>query len=410
MAVEILNYSVVNGLVMCDDPGKALNNSELFYLHKVSELSATAVLFRRFFRNKGESPDSSTPAVCIFERAPSFFNSDEHLKLHAALWSEGLIEVYIVLCGSRIDIVNARKPAGITSEKLDLRDLILLSEEAVQSFSDSRFSSYHFQNGTFWEQEDFTNHLSEKNSPYIYLTDYLMGVRSYFLKSPDFPLSASIIDRLLVISILVKFLEEIRDDNGKHTLRENFAGYDTANFAEAIEKGLLTAILDDLGAEFNGEIFNQFTNEEKAQIDETDLSLLAGFLRADVDIRTGQKFLWEQFSFAHLPTEVISAIYENFIQAESIRISGERERGVVYTPIHLVNFLVDEVMPLQNSFLFSDERFRVLDPSCGSGVFLVAAYKRLLQWWAIENRKDGMIQYPDHHKAPGNSRKQHIWH
>ncbi|WP_162128707.1 hypothetical protein [Flavobacterium phycosphaerae] len=76
------------------------------------------------------------------------------------------------------------------------------------------------------------------------------------------------------------------------------------------------------------------------------MNLLANFLRANINLKTNQLFIWEQYSFKHLPAEVISAIYENFIQAESVRNTGGKEKGVVYTPIHLVNLLIDEVMPL----------------------------------------------------------------
>jgi len=55
-------------------------------------------------------------------------------------------------------------------------------------------------------------------------------------------------------------------------------------------------------------------------------------------------------------------------------------------------------MPLDNppqSFIEKGE-YKILDPTCGSGVFLVAAYKRLLQWWAIqESQRTGQIEYPD---------------
>lgn len=43
--------------------------------------------------------------------------------------------------------------------------------------------------------------------------------------------------------------------------------------------------------------------------------------------------------------------------------------------------MIDEVMPLDKP----QKDFKLIDPSCGSGIFLVAAYKRLIQWWMIEN-------------------------
>ena len=57
--------------------------------------------------------------------------------------------------------------------------------------------------------------------------------------------------------------------------------------------------------------------------------------------------------------------------------------GVVYTPPELVQFLLDEVLPLDAT---SPRNPRILDPACGSGIFLVGAYKRLIQLWRLDHR------------------------
>ena len=400
MSIKILGFNKKNGLVQCKNLDEAKNNAERLYISEVKKLKAQAVLFRRFYK-KGNSinPYHSEPAVSIFKEEDILFNSKEHKTLHAALWSSGKNEVYIILGKTRIDIINARKPAEVKGNGLDLKNLRLVSK-AIKDFDNKRFSAYLFGTGTFWEQTEFENQIDEKSSPYIYLLDYLMTVRKKFLSRKEtLLLESQTIDKLLIICILVKFLEEIKDDNGKHTLRDIYKKQKVIDFAEAIEKGLINDILNKLASEFNGKIFDRFSDTEKEKIQNANLQLLALFLRADVDLKTNQYFLWEQYSFKHLPAEVISAIYENFIQAEAVRKGGKTEKGVVYTPIHLVNFLVDELMPLDKPELFLDKKYKVLDPSCGSGVFLVAAYKRLLQWRAINNSSPNKIQYPQSKEA-----------
>ncbi|WP_162128720.1 N-6 DNA methylase [Flavobacterium phycosphaerae] len=234
-----------------------------------------------------------------------------------------------------------------------------------------------------------------------------MTVRKEFTSSQELNLLPETIDKLLVTSILIKFLEDITDDKGKHTLRNLYKKHKIQTFAEVVENGLLVSILNDLSNEFNGKI-DKFSELEKNQIANANLNLLANFLRANINLKTNQLFIWEQYSFKHLPAEVISAIYENFIQAESVRNTGGKEKGVVYTPIHLVNLLIDEVMPLDKPELFKDNSFRVFDPSCGSGVFLVAAFKRLLQWWAINNSTRDNIQYPDSKNFSENIGRQYF--
>lgn len=400
MKSSVLDYTKQNGLVFCKNLKDAKNNFEILYINEAIKLDATAVFFRRFFKESEKVPYNSEPSICIFQKEPAFINSKEHIELHAAIWSAAKNEVYIILTNTNISIINARKPAKAdVNNVLNIDSLILASSNAVKEFSDMRFSAHLFASGTFWEQKEFENELEERNSPYIYLLDYLMTVRKDFLNKDRLSLNASTTDKLLVICILIKFLEEIKDDKGKHTLRSIYKKNKIDNFSEAIDKKLTLIILNELANEFNGQIFDNFSDLEKEDISKSDLTLLSQFLKANINIKTKQLFFWEQYSFKHLPAEVISAIYENFIQAESVRQNGEQEKGVVYTPIHLVNFLVDEVMPLSKPELFSTNNFKILDPSCGSGVFLVAAYKRLLQWWAINNSTEGVINYPQSKNA-----------
>lgn len=398
-----LGYTTSNGLVQ--HLNQAENNVERLYIEEAKKLKipVDAVFFRRFYKDtstdKKPIPHFSTPSVCIFKQSDSFFNTDPHKALHAELWSAGKTEIYILLGDSRIDIINARKPAKRTSGAdvtLDDKDLLLV-QSAIKDFDGKRFYAHLFGSGTFWEQSDFQEKIDGNSNPYAFLLDYLMEVRKQLIKDRTIQLADSTIDKLLITCILIKFLEEIKDDNGKHTLKELYKKYDlkTETFEEGLQKGVCIEILADLSKEFNGKIFDTFSKREQTEINNANLAPIAKFLSAEIDVTTNQGFLWKQYSFKHLPAEVISAIYENFIQAEAER-NGERKKGVVYTPLHLVNLLIDEVMPLDQPELFKDNHFKVLDPACGSGVFLVAAYKRMLQWWAINNyHETNQIAYPN---------------
>ncbi len=387
--LQKIDFTPENGLVRCDEPGENIDPGEFYYIHeKAKKLGVNAVLFRRKYNAENEIIDSQ-PVLFIFEKEDSFFDSQGHKDLQAKIWSAGEIEVYFIISKTRIDIFNARKPAEIidqSSQTLSVKNLLLISE-AIEKFNDQRFSAIVFGKGIFWEQTDFSNQLSEENAPFYRLLEYLMAVRRHLHTNQSIDLKDTI-DKLLIISILVKFLEEIKDDNGKHTLRKIYKTHNITSFADALEKGICFAVLQELAPEFNGHIFNKFSDKEKQQIKHASLKLIADFLNATIDIDTQQTFLWEQYSFHHLPVELISAIYENFLP---------KEKGVVYTPPFLVNFLVDEIMPMKKaSEYFSQNNYKVLDPSCGSGIFLVAAYKRMLQWWSINHYKEkNEIKFPD---------------
>ena len=399
MKTQILDFTEDNGLVLCSKGSAAQNNYERLYISEVKKLNAHAVFFRRFFKTKQDiAAYKSEPVVCVFQEEDVPVNSPHHKEIHAALWSEGKIDVYIISGKARLDIYNARNPAEkVRENELSLENL-KFTKDAVKALDKEHSAAHLFGTGTFWEQIENQNQINLDKSPYVHLINYLMKVRKGFNERSK-KLEQETIDKILVLSILVKFLEEKKDSGtDRSTLDEIFSKYQVPSFVEAVENGKFLNVLGDLSTEFNGRIFDQFTPLEKEQIEKTDLSLLAQFLRAESDLNTQQLFIWKQYSFQHLPAEVISAIYENFIQEEAQRDGKGREKGVVYTPIHLVNFMVDEVMPLGNpptSFI-ENGTYKILDPTCGSGVFLVAAYKRLLQWWAIaKSGKNGEIQYPD---------------
>ncbi|MDM8550415.1 N-6 DNA methylase [Desulfobacterales bacterium HSG2] len=383
-SLEKIDFNPDNGLVFCNKL-EGVYVGELCHIQeKAGKLGATAVLFRRKYNENNKIADSK-PVLHIYEKENNFYNSQEHKDLHAKIWSAGEIEVYFIISETRIDIFNARKPAEVKNEKkLSLENLCLVSE-ALKQFNDQRFSAMVFGKGVFWEQEDFfdnkkdnffRNQLREENTPFHRLLKQLMAVRDY-LYDKQKKLSEETIDKLLIICILIKFLEEIKDDNGKHTLRNIYKKLKVKNFAEALLKGKCVSVLDELASKLEGNIFDNFEYKEKQEIQQADLKLVAAFLKAELDIAKKQYFLWKQYSFNHLPIELISSVYENFLP---------KEKGVVYTPPFLVNFLVDEVMPLDKAEeYFSRNKFKVLDPSCGSGVFLVAAYKRMLQWWSVNH-------------------------
>ncbi|MGR3318250.1 MAG: HsdM family class I SAM-dependent methyltransferase [Candidatus Anammoxibacter sp.] len=386
-ALTKINLTSENGLVHCNNPDEAKHIGERYHiLEKAIKLEATAVLFRRKY--DGDNITDSKPVLYIYSGNDELcINSEKHKELHAKIWSAGDIDVYFIVSKTTIDIFNARKPAEVqeNTQELNLKNLCLVSE-ALKEFDDRRFSAMVFGKGVFWEQEDFfddnvdkrffKNRLKEENTPFHQLLEYLMAVREHLQANPT-GLSPKTIDKLLIVCILVKFLEEIKDYKGKHTLRIIYKKYKVKSFAEALEKRICISILKELASEFNGDIFDKFSDKEKQQIKKTNLNSVADFLGAKLDIPTGQGFLWKQYNFNHLPVELISSIYENFLP---------KEKGVVYTPPFLVNALIDEVMPLDKAeTYFSRNQFKVLDPSCGSGVFLVAAYKRILQWWSVNH-------------------------
>ena len=90
-----------------------------------------------------------------------------------------------------------------------------------------------------------------------------------------------------------------------------------------------------------------------------------------------QGFAGPHIHFLLIPTQLISSIYELFFHLSD----EDDEKGTYYTPLHLVNLVMDEVYPWEGEY--KDTSF--FDPSCGSGIFLVEAYRRLVCRWMSQN-------------------------
>ncbi|RPJ77764.1 MAG: hypothetical protein EHM20_05505, partial [Alphaproteobacteria bacterium] len=241
-----------------------------------------------------------------------------------------------------------------------------------------KYSAHLFQNGSFWELQENKNHFNLNSSSYKKLIEGLKKIRDEFVKNQN----EQICNRLIVLSIFVKFLEERQDKKGNRVLPiDYFNKYDGATcFCDVLRKKRGVQFFKDLAKDINGKIF-ELTKGEEESIAKLNQSKLADFLDARQD--NYQYVLWKLYDFNYLPVELISRIYEEFIP---------KRKDITYTPAHLVNFMVDECMPISKPKI----DIRIIDVSCGSGIFLVAAFKRIVQWWQKEQYEStGEIKPPN---------------
>lgn len=375
---------VINNVLEKLDFNLELENSTLFftsknYTHKelffeerlildtAKKINVTAVYFRRFAENQ-----TSKPQLFLFDNTKNSISKDELAVVHRKIWSSGIVPIYYVFDNTNINIYDARKHVDynkdskiISVEPFDCLPIIAASYKKHQKYSAKLFS-----NGTFWEQKEVENKFLSKGSSENKLLEGLKSVRTHFISESG--LDAKLANQLLVLSILVKYLEERKDEHGNHVFpNDYFERYDGANsFCDVLRNGKVVELFNDLNSpnRFNGKIF-ELADLDKEILNVTDLEKLANYLDANSD--DGQLVLWPLYSFEYLPVELISRIYEEFI---------EQRKDAVYTPIHLARLMVDESMPIAEP----KHDYKIIDVSCGSGVFLVAVFKRLVQWWQKE--------------------------
>lgn len=129
-------------------------------------------------------------------------------------------------------------------------------------------------------------------------------------------------------------------------------------------------LLECLDDWLNGSVF-PLSFDGTGAPSEGDVRYVASVFKGD-DALTGQiHFDFQAYDFSYIPIETLSVIYEQFLNIEG----RQRSLGAYYTPIPLVNFVlaeVDDHVPLGDGT-------RILDPSCGSGAFLVQCYRRIVE-------------------------------
>jgi len=104
---------------------------------------------------------------------------------------------------------------------------------------------------------------------------------------------------------------------------------------------------------------------------------VAGTFKGD-DPASGQLALdFGLYDFSFIPIETLSVVYEQFLHSPKPDGAASRGKteGAYYTPIPLVNFMLEELHSLRPF----QQGMRVLDPACGSGAFLVQSYRRIIE-------------------------------
>jgi len=129
-------------------------------------------------------------------------------------------------------------------------------------------------------------------------------------------------------------------------------------------------VIERLDNWLNGSLF-PIPKEGLGSPSSNHIQMVAGTFSGD-DPQTRQMHLdFKAYDFQHIPIETLSIVYQQFLHAEG----KGRGQGAYYTPIHLVNFILDELdakHPIRKGM-------KVCDPACGSGAFLVQCYRRLIE-------------------------------
>lgn len=172
-----------------------------------------------------------------------------------------------------------------------------------------------------------------------------------------------VVQALIDRTLYIKYLED------NHIINSYFFSHyfnnDKLNYEKLLENNSNTDInklYKIIHEIFNNALFDQPTIDDKYLTSEVCTLIASSF---NHNVNTGQLRLFD-FRFDVLPVEFISYIYEVFLSEK------QKENGIYYTPKKLAQLIVDDVIK-------EDKIGSILDPSSGSGMFLITGYQKLLE-------------------------------
>lgn len=138
----------------------------------------------------------------------------------------------------------------------------------------------------------------------------------------------------------------------------------------------LKKLFIDFDKTFNSKLFSTHVCD-KWEIESKTLSKIINGLYVE---ENGYKY-----DFSVITADVLGGMYEQYLsfvqneKTDTTHKSKRKAQGIYYTPKYIVDYLLDESLEKILSYKVESKQIKILDPACGSGSFLIAAYDRLIE-------------------------------
>lgn len=318
------------------------------------------------------------------------YDIDEIIKLHNRFWNEGRTPLSLIITPQNIKILdNFSKP----TDSKNISSIIL--KEFGNSEKDLKQLAEILHQSQLDSEKVIGKSLKVKTEQRVdrKLIEQLRAARN--ILHNNFGLDFSTIHDLLGRSLFTLYLEH-RNILTKEDIRLE-TGIEV-DFFELLKTHPEETykLFTFLKEKFNGDLF-PITDREKNAVKTNPniLNIIYDCYTGEKNLIKGQLSFFRLFDFKHIPIELISAIYEEFINEEDIeknrifdnKKASKRDLGAYYTPQMLVEFVYNEILPMP-SVKDYNYNIKILDPACGSGIFLVEGYKRIIERWKFAHKTD----------------------
>ena len=368
-----------DGLVDASEVGTQVD-THLRYGGLFREMAIEPVSSDLIYETPSASRSPGTP--CMYLKILSDPSPSLVADLRSRVWNHGRIPTLWIISPQGVRIYNAfARPDDRDGDNWSRHLLGQLRVIGNELENMEGFHRRNFDDGSFWHSGNGKGIDTAQRVDQALLRD----LQSTEKLLREYGLSSTVAHALLGRTVFVKYLE----DRGI-LLPDHFRQHGQAEeFQELLsDESSTRSFFTWLRQTFNGDLFPR-TEAEVQSVNTQHLDILQRFLSGHIMGRypNTQRGLWP-YSFKIVPIELISSIYEMFAHGED----SERAetQSVHYTRLCLVELMLSLAMT------DLDDTARVLDPACGSGVFLVEAFRRLA--WAKNKRLGRALTRPELHE------------
>lgn len=320
---------------------------------------------------------SGSPCIYFTQLYQSDPDPRELARLHKLSWNHGLAPMLWVVTPTNVRLYNCYSEPTQNNPESNLIALFENTEASLKQLNEYA-SRLQLESGEFWKWQNAKKIDRKKRVDRVLVEDLQKAEKK--LRAEE--LESQIAHALLMRSIFVAYLQ----DRGI---------LDTQFFQSRFNADTFTDVLDDVSATcrlfewlqttFNGDMFPASSSSQNSY-EARHLKIVKDLVGGTTEIESGQRRLWRFYDFKVIPVELISSIYENFLYSKDFKTA--KELSVHYTPINLVDLVLDEIFKDLNGSA------KVLDLSCGSGVFLVESLRRLVvkRWMNGEEQSRQLIR------------------
>ena len=302
-------------------------------------------------------------------------------NVHRALWNQGLVSVLIVCLKQEYRLYSVwESPMPVDGQRDGDRLLIEILRTARDAFR-LRTLITEIESGRYFET----------HRPHFKTAARVDSTLLVNLEESEKLLASESLDQdsaraALLHVIFISYLEDrgILDDQYFADHLPEDGVYCLLDVLRLRSPAVLNKLFASLRRDFKGDVFKgpcSFGTTGGAKLAPQQIEVLSEFREGQIELPAGQRRFWP-YDFSFIPVELISSIYDKFLNEND---EDRRTYGSYYTPTFLADIVVEqatEVLELHRKQL---RPTWVLDPACGSGIFLVRIFQRIVRTWRAQH-------------------------